>query len=467
MTGVIVLDIGTVGEVTRGRVTRGEARTAIGGFSIDSRTTQPGDLFFAIKGERLDGHAFVADAVAAGAIGVVVSDPVPDGAFGDAAVVVVADTTTALQAVGRHVRRLSGATVVAITGSAGKTTTKELAADVLSTKFRTFRSQGNFNNHIGLPLSLIELRARPEMAVLELGMNHAGEIRQLVGVCEPDVRVWTNVGEAHLGHFGSLDAVADAKAEILEGATAATKLVVNADDRRVMARVAGFAGSVTTFGCERPATFRATAVRSFGVRGSKATVETPEGPVTVTTPLIGRGNVANVLAALAIAYVCGVPTAAAAKRVSLVPAAKHRGEVIRLRGDMVVVDDSYNSNPQALAQAFEALADETRAARRVAVVGEMLELGEGSVALHERLGEAASRAGLDLLVTVGDAPAEALGVAAVRAGLNATSVAHAGNAESAAELVVERVRDGDVVLVKGSRGVRLERVVERLQQRFV
>ncbi len=227
--------------------------------------------------------------------------------------------------------------MVAITGSAGKTTTKEVTAAFLETKYRVMRNQGNLNNHIGLPLSLIGLTARPDVAVVELGMNHAGEIRTLVGIARPDIRVWTNVGDAHVGFFGSVDAIADAKAEILEGATADTVLVANADDDRIAARTSAFAGRVVTFGIERPATVRAETIVDRGIAGMGARVATPQGPVELTTPLLGRGNLLNVLAATAVAVECEVPLAAIADRASRLQrrAAPWRGDqaVAGHRGD--------------------------------------------------------------------------------------------------------------------------------------
>jgi UDP-N-acetylmuramoyl-tripeptide--D-alanyl-D-alanine ligase len=247
-----------------GRLAIGNPDARIDTVSIDSRTVKAGDLFFAIHGERFDGHDFVAGAIGSGAAGVVIHrvnsvDAAREAAAarggeatGSAAPVVieVEDTTRALQALARDVRRQSGARVVAITGSAGKTTTKEVTAAFLALRYRTFRNKGNLNNHIGLPLSLLELRTRPEMAVVELGMSAPGEIRTLVAIAEPDVRVWTNVGEAHLESFPSVDAIADAKAEILEGADRDACLVMNADDARVVERTQSFAGRVRTFGIE-------------------------------------------------------------------------------------------------------------------------------------------------------------------------------------------------------------------------
>ena len=278
------------------------------GVSIDTRTLQPGQLFVALRGPRFDGHAFAGEALARGAAGVVVEQDwaAANAAAGDG-VVSVGDTLQALQDVAHAVRVASGAKVVAITGSAGKTTTKESIAAVLATRLRVVKNKGNLNNHIGLPLSLMQLTSGPDVAVMELGMNHAGEISTLVRIAEPDIRVWTNVGDAHVGFFASVDAIADAKAEILERGRPADVLVCAADDARVMARVGSFAGRVVTFGESENADVRATGVRDLGWDGMQARVETPAGGFDLSTPLLGRGNLANVLAATAVALECGVP----------------------------------------------------------------------------------------------------------------------------------------------------------------
>jgi len=456
-----------VAQVMAGAIVAGDRGQAFTGVSIDTRTLTPGDLFVAIRGERFDGADFAAAAIVAGAGGVVV----PRGRGGAIdvqpppyvpVVIEVDDTTAALQALGHAVRVESGAKVVAITGSAGKTTTKETAAEFLAARYRVIRNRGNFNNRIGLPLSLVELHVRPEIAVVELGMNHAGEISTLVRIAEPDVRVWTNVGEAHLGFFASIDAIADAKAEILERATRKTVLVANADDDRILERAPRFAGRVLTFGIDRAADVRATRIVDRGVDGTSAAVTTPMGAVELTTPLVGRGNLANVLAAAAVAIEFGVPLDAIADRASRLTPPSHRGEIVRLANGATVIDDSYNANPTATRRALDVLAA-GRGTRRIAVLGEMLELGDRAHALHQEVGRAAARAELDVLLTVGGAPAAALAASAVAAGLARDRVRHFATSDEAAAATVALVGPGDLVLVKGSRGVRTDRVVERLK----
>jgi UDP-N-acetylmuramoyl-tripeptide--D-alanyl-D-alanine ligase len=461
----VLLTAAQAASAMAGLLVTGPAAAPLGGFSIDTRTLRPGEVYLAIIGQRLDGHRFVADALRAGAAGLVVSDPscVPPALDPAVVVVQVDDTTRALQRLAKHVRRASRAQVVAITGSTGKTTTKELAADLLAARYRVFRNHGNFNNHIGLPLSLLELRHGPEIAVVELGMNHAGEIRVLVDLAEPDVRVWTLVAEVHSAFFPSLDAIADAKAEILDGATPQSLVVANAADPLVMARVASAPARVRTFGIGVPADVSASRVVDRGLGGTRADVTTPWGAAAVDVPLLGRGHLANALAAIAVAGEYGVPVDTMAERLAAAKPASRRGEVWRLRSGVTLVDDSYNSNPRALQRTLEAVAAERQCLRRVAVLGEMLELGDDAVALHEACGRAAARAGLAKLVTVGGAPAAAMANAAVDAGMPASAVLHVATSAEAADAVLPMLREGDLVLVKGSRGVRTDIVADRLK----
>lgn len=458
----MVLTAAMIATATGGQVTSGPASRVIDGFAIDSRTLQSGDLFFAIVAAR-DGHAFVADALSKGAAGAVVGSGFrAEGLPADAVLIEVRDTTDALQALGKFVRRESAATVVAITGSAGKTTTKETIAALLSGRYRVIKNKGNLNNHLGLPLSLLELRRGADVAVMELGMNHAGEIRLLVGLAEPELRVWINVGDAHIGNFASRDALADAKAEILDGASAADVLVCNADDPFVMARVPPFVGRVITFGEAAEAEVRAADIDDLGLDGTRFRLQTSEGETLVHVPLLGRGNVSNVLAAAAVALELGVPLSEIAECAGRLTPASHRGAVVRLPRGITIVDDSYNSSPSALKRALEVVARETRATRKAAVLGEMLELGDHAVRLHEDCGRAAAGAGLDRLIVVGGEPAKAMAAAAVRHGMAEASVTWTTSSHAASDLLLPWLASGDLVLVKGSRGIGTDTVVDRL-----
>jgi UDP-N-acetylmuramoyl-tripeptide--D-alanyl-D-alanine ligase len=285
----------------------------------------------------------------------------------------------------------------------------------------------------------------------------------LVDLAEPDVRVWTLVAEVHSAFFPSLDAIADAKAEILEGAAPGSLVVANAADPLVMARVAATPARVMTFGIDVPADVAATEVADDGLAGMRATITTPAGVVTLRVPLLGRGHLANALAATAVATYYGIPLDVIAERVAALKPASRRGEVWRLGTGVTLVDDSYNSNPRALQRTLEAVAAEQGCTRRLAVLGEMLELGVESMALHEACGRAAARAGLARLVTVGGAPALAMANAAVAAGMPPSAVSYVTTSDAAGDAISGILRAGDVLLVKGSRGIHTEVVADRVK----
>lgn len=465
-----VLTAGLVAECTGGRIVAGSAAQIIDGVVTDSRTMRPvmrprdgaGVMFVALSGPNFDGHHFVSQVLAMGAAALLVSEVPADA--GTAAVVLVDDVLAALQRLGHAVRVRSGARVVAITGSAGKTTTKEVTAAVLSARYDVFRNVGNLNNHIGLPLSLIELRRGPEIAVLELGMNHAGEIRVLTSLAQPDVRVWTNVGNAHIGHFGSADAIADAKAEILEGATADTLVVANADDALVMRHVRGVAHArVLTFGQAASADVRATQIVDRGFDGVQALVTSAWGEMPLSLALPGLGNLSNVLAAVTVALAHDVPVRDVAREVAAVAPVARRGASQTLPSGIRLVDDSYNASPAAVRVALQTLAATPASGRRIAVLGEMRELGDDAVQWHESCGRAAAEAGVDLLIAVGGPAADGLVSGARAGGLSADRVYRFATSDEAAGVVATLVMSGDVVLVKGSRGTRTDIVADHLK----
>jgi UDP-N-acetylmuramoyl-tripeptide--D-alanyl-D-alanine ligase len=462
----LVLTAAIVADAAGGRLRHGRPDQVIASFTTDSRRIAPGQLFIALRGERFDGATFATASLNAGACGVLVPTGTEVEASGDAILIEAADTLLALQNLGRYVRRQSEARVVAITGSAGKTSTKEATADFLSTRYAVYRNAGNLNNHIGLPLSLLELTSRPDIAVVELGMNHAGEIRRLVELSEPEVRVWTNVGDAHVGHFGSVEAIADAKAEILESAGTSTRLVANADDALVMAHAGRFPGVIDTFGLGEDADVRAVDVHDDGIRGTSARLQTRVGAIPLRVPLPGRGPLLNVLAAAAVALAFEVSLDQIASHAATLTAASRRGQVIELARGVTLVDDSYNSSPAALASALEALAATSTGGRRVAALGEMRELGELSLALHEESGRRAVAAGIERLIAVGGDSAKALADAAVAAGLPADRVAYFITSTEAAEAIANLLSAGDVVLVKGSRGTRMDVVADRVKREW-
>ncbi|HTV00103.1 MAG TPA: UDP-N-acetylmuramoyl-tripeptide--D-alanyl-D-alanine ligase [Luteitalea sp.] len=437
----------------------GAADVSLPTVSIDTRTLRPGDLFVAIRGPRFDGHHFVADAIARGAAAVVESDAASVTSTA-VPVIVVDDTLHGLQEAARVIRRRAASTVVAITGSAGKTTTKEIAATLLAQRYTTFRNRGNLNNHLGLPLSLFELHTAPQYAVMELGMSGFGEISRLVAIAEPQVRVWTNVGDAHLGFFTSEDAIAIAKQEVLEGATRDTVFVANAADPRVIARASTFPGTVVTFGVGVPADVSISDVQPRGTDGTAATMSVAGESRPFETRLIGTANLANIAAASAVAVSSGLSADDIVSGIAALAPAPHRGEVVQAPGGWTVIDDAYNSSPAALMRALETLA--TSRGRTVAVLGEMLELGSFAEQYHARCGNAAGQRGVAALVAVGGAPARALADAAQAAGVPA--VHYAADSQAGAAIARTIVQPGDTVLVKGSRGVKMEVVVQALTE---
>ena len=461
------LTLAWVAAAVGGDIKSGDPGMEIGNIVTDTRVVQGGDFLVALRGARYDAHDFVRDALVRGAAGALVRRGFDTGAEGGSAgLVAVDDTTTALQALAHAIRRASGTRVVAITGSAGKTTTKEVIARFLGSQFRVVKNKGNLNNQIGLPLSLLQLRERPDAAVMELGMNHPGEISVLVAIAEPEVRVWTNVGDAHIGFFPSVDAIADAKAEILEGAAPSHVLVANADDQRVMSRADRFAGRVVTFGTSDRADVRARDIEDLGIGGMRAHVVTRAGEKTIETPLLGRGNLDNLLAGAAVALEFDVPLDAIGRLAPTLKPAERRGAVHRLRDGVVLIDDSYNSSPEALRRALGVVAHESGAQRKVAVLGEMLELGDQAIPLHQESGRRSVAAGVEWLVVIGGAAARAMADAALAAGMPAAAVAYFEESQSAAIAVAEAVRPGDLVLVKGSRGTRVDVVSDRIVAEF-
>lgn len=458
----VVVTAALVAEATGGRIVAGEASTVFDGVCTDTRALRPGALFVALKGERFDAHAFVAQAIAGGVAGVLVTTPPADAST--AVVIVVPDTLVALQQMARAIRRAAGSRVVAITGSAGKTTTKEITADLLDARYRVYRNRGNLNNHIGLPLSLIELRHGPDVAVVELGMNHASEIRALVAIAEPDVRVWTNVGDAHIGHFGSREAVAAAKAEILELASPDTVVVANADDPLVMAHVRATSLRRVTFGESASADVRATAVVDHGYDGTSADVSTPAGSLHLRVPLPGRAHLSNVLAAVAVAVLMDVDLQAIEARVAALAPVARRGASARLANGARLIDDSYNASPAAVIAALASLAVTPAAGRRIAVLGDMLELGAASADLHRRCGRVAAGSRVDILVAIGGVDADAMAAGARDGGMAGDRILRFDDSTGAAPAVARLVGPGDVVLVKGSRGTRTDIVADHLRE---
>lgn len=463
MTAVALPATPTLGELAAaagGRLLSGHAARPAAGISIDTRTLRAGELFVAVAGPRFDGHDFLAEAAAKGAAAAMVARDVlaPPGLD----VVKVDDTSRALGDLARHLRLAAGLPVVAVTGSTGKTTTKEMAARLLEDLGPVLKTEGNLNNRFGVPLTLFRLRPEHAAAVVELGMSAPGEIARLTRIARPDVAVITNVAAAHLAFFESLDAIAAAKAEILEGLRPFGAAVLNWDDERTRRIGQQHRGDVLWFGRDRMCDVSAENVRG-SLNGTRFDLRVQGRSHEVALPLPGMHFVANFLAAAAAAVRLGVAPERIAEHAGTLSPAQRRGQLLRLRDGISLLDDSYNSNPAAVAAALAALAL-AGPARRVAFLGDMLELGPESPRLHREAGELAGR-GVELLVGVGPEAGELLEGAA-RAGLAPGARRHFPDSTAAAAAAPDLVRPGDAVLVKGSRGVRMETVVDALLARF-
>ena len=429
------------------------ANATVTGWSVDTRTLQPGDLFFALSGPHRDGHAYVPIAIEKGAVGVVVAHPVPDAPTSNT--FVVSDSLAALQNLAAWARRHWGGRIVGVTGSAGKTTTKDAIAHLLSAELPVGKTIGNFNNHLGVPLSILRLPDDARVGVLEMGMNHAGEIRALAAIAVPDIGVVTNVGYAHVEAFDSIEGVALAKRELVEALDPHYGIaVLNADDPRVLRFREIHRGPVISFGLSEGADVRAEEI-SYQPDGTRFRVD----GVDFHTKLAGRHAVLNLLAALAVARVFEIPPERLRDAVRSFNIGAMRGERLEHRG-IVVWNDCYNSNPEAVHAMLDVL-HATPARRHIAVLGEMLELGHAAEFLHRQAGRCAAESGLDAFIAV-QGEARFMAEEAVRAGMPPHSVHFFERPEDAGEFVRLLVQPGDAILFKGSRGVQIERTMEKV-----
>jgi len=420
------------------------------GWSVDTRTLAPGDLFFALRGPNHDGHAYVSLAIERGAAAVVVEHPVPyANAF------VAPDSLAALQHLAAWARAQWGGRIVGVTGSAGKTTTKDAIAHLLGVELPVGKTVGNLNNHVGVPLSILRLPDEARVGVLEMGMNHAGEIRKLAAIAKPDIGVVTNVGYAHVEAFDSIEGVALAKRELIEALDPETGIaVLNADDPHVVRFREMHRGRTITFGFAEPADVRASDP-VFAQDGTRFLVDGVEFHST----LAGRHGVMNLLAGMAVARAFDIPPARLRDAVATFTIGKMRGERLEHNG-IVIWNDCYNSNPEAVRAMLEVLRS-TPARRRIAVLGEMLELGDAAEWLHRQAGRCVAESGIDALVAVRGA-ARFMAEEAVSAGMPTHSVHFFERPEDAGGFVRQLAQPGDAVLFKGSRGVQIERALEKV-----
>ncbi len=456
-----------VGRVLGAEILGGPGRdplsSAFPSVSIDSRTLQPGECFVALQGPRFDGHDYIDQAVAKGAEVLIVSRPSLqlDAGF----VLRVGDTKVALQELGLYLRRKWANPLVAVTGSMGKTTTRGFAASLLSSRFRVFESPGNLNNEFGVPLSLSRLSEDDEIAVLELGMNHRGEIHDLCEICLPDMGVLTNVAPVHLEFFSGLSEIAQAKGELIESLDQKGQLVFNADDRRVLEMAMPFAGRKISFALEAEADVRVTDFEFLGLEEMVFELVFWNRRLRSRVPFAGYHYLYNLAAAVAVSLGFGLELEEIEKGLAGLQPLEMRGRVLRVQGrsgePFTLLDDSYNSNPGAVQTQLRSLSRMSGFSRKIVALGEMMELGKSAPELHRQVGREVARSGIDFLVTVGEG-ARRIQEGALEKGFSADSMEHFEDSERAAEFLYGWVGGGDLLVCKGSRALRMEKIVQRL-----
>lgn len=444
-------------------------------YSIDSRSVQQGSLFFAVKGEKFDGHDFVVSALEKGALAAVISKEIPNTEKFSHKLIVVEDVLNALQTLANQVLKLWDKPVIGITGSAGKTTTKELTALVLEAKGRVHKSVGNLNNAYGLPLSVLQMESKGkhisdfDFAVLEMGMSSAGEIRRLCQIAPPNLGTVLNVNAVHLEFFENIQGIANAKAELVEGLKPGGVAILNVDDPLVIAMKEKHKGEIITFGIDNKADIYASNVDARGLYGTYFTLVTPRGEVNTMIAFTGRHLVYNALAAAAVGHYFGLTPQEIALQLHKAYPANHRGEVILFRENFMLVDDTYNSNPKALDEVVKAIST-MRYDKHILVAGEMLELGSSGVEMHQNCGKTVAENRVDLLIGVRGLAKEIV-KGAINAGMPAKNTFFTEDLKETSDFLIEEIskkkpNEKYLILIKGSRGVKLDLIVTQLREKF-
>jgi UDP-N-acetylmuramoyl-tripeptide--D-alanyl-D-alanine ligase len=453
----------TILENTGGILIQGDQSNAFTGVSIDSRTIKPGELFFALKGEKFDGHEFITEAVKRGGKGIVVQKEVTGILDKNFPIIKVPDTIQALGDIANFWRRRHQIPLVAITGSNGKTTTKEMLAGVLAEKYKVVKNPGNFNNLIGLPLSLLNMNSHDQIAVLEMGMNRKGEIRRLTQIAEPDIGILTNISAVHLEGLATLKGVTEAKRELLEVMGGKGRLIFNSDDHRVAKLGNGFPGEKISFGIRNPSDWVATNITKEAV-GVLFKLKGPMGTISISLRLLGRHQVYNALAASAAASLLGLELEEIKRGLDAFKPLPMRMELLILGRDIKIINDTYNANPQSMRLALRTL-KEARGGRKIAVLGDMWELGEQAPKAHIEIGRWVKEAGVKLLFLLGQfAPYVSQG--ALKAGMDPKTVFLGKDPRELIHLITPSLRMGDWVLIKGSRIMKMERIIEGLREKL-
>ena len=455
---------------TGGRLLQGEERAFFQGISTDSRMVGEGELFIALKGPRFDGHHFALKALEKKAGGVVIEeDKTGDirwNGYRPKAVIVVKDTLRALGDLARERRRRYRIPVVALTGSNGKTTTKEMISACLETTFPILKTRENLNNLIGLPLTLLNLTEKERVVILEMGMNVPGEIRRLTEIAEPDVGLITNIQIVHLEGVGSLERVREEKGELFRRMRRDGTILVNQNDPHVIDLASEFSGQKITFGVEKSADVMAKEIRLRGAEGTSFNLILEGEEIEVSLPLLGRHFVPNALSAIAVASLFGIEVKKAKEALERFRPFPMRMEIIHLEGGKTLINDAYNANPRSMELALETLAEIKGKGRAIAVLGDMLELGDFTEEAHRQIGEKVEELSIDLLLTMGE-KAPLVVESAVRHGFEPKRTRVMESHSEAISILKEVVQEGDWILIKGSRRMAMEKIVEGLTERRV
>ena len=445
----------------------GEPSQEFQGVSINTRTLKPGELFFCVQGDQFDGHNFLSDAIEKKAAGVVVSDRTKlDESLAQQAgifAVAVPDTIHALQELACYHRRQFSVRMIGVTGTNGKSTTKEMIVSVMKLRYPTLKTEGNLNNHIGVPLTLLGLNKSHKAAVVEMGMSAAGEIARLAEIAQPRIGVITNISQAHMIELKTLSDIQNAKGELFKALPQQGIAIVNADDPRVCELTKTLRAKVITFGIENKADVSASDITLNKMFGYDFTLNVLGKKVTVHLPILGRFNIYNALAAAAVGHALDISPELIKKGLATRHNLSQRGDAIRYK-NMTILNDTYNANPQSMREAMRTLNEYTVHGRKFLVVGDMLELGDGEQSAHQKLGAEVAQHKFDFLVTVGEL-AKLAAEAAVKSGMKENQVHGFDNHQAAGDFIKDSAQPGDCLLFKGSRGSHMETVLEVLMQK--
>ncbi|HHY82699.1 MAG TPA: UDP-N-acetylmuramoyl-tripeptide--D-alanyl-D-alanine ligase [Clostridiales bacterium] len=463
------LSIQEVAVAVKGEIIRNGSDPVITGVSTDTRTIEPGKLFVPLEGERFDGHDFLVQAAEKGAVAVLthkLNKTLPEGVH----TILVKDTLTALQKLSAWYLRLMNVPIVAVTGSTGKTTTKDMICSVLSEKYSVLKTKGNFNNQIGLPLTLFGLESYHQAAVLEMGMSGFGEISRLAAIAPPKVAVITNIGVSHIEKLGSRENILKAKSEIYDGFHEGCTLIINNDNDLLhregnRLKQNGVPYSVVRFGIEADAEYRADDIQALGEAGIEYTLTIGREKYRIRLNVPGKHNVYNSLAAIAVGRTFGMDMPDIKAGLLKFASSEMRLNIFSLNpeADIKIIDDAYNSSPDSVKAALKIL-EEMDGKRKIAILGDMLEMGDYSREAHMSVGQAVAECRVDVLVTKGKDSAW-IGEGAVRAGMNVNFICHEQSNQGVINWLKDNLQKGDRILVKGSRGMHMEKIVSFLKNR--